>query len=365
MSTAAPAEATVAQAGELRLARLESLRAIAALGVLTGHAFLFGRLAQGRPVSATFPERLVIGGGLGVWLFFALTGYLLYRPFARRDFAGGPPVDLRGYARNRAFRILPLYYAVLVAVLVLQEGGGSFTQWSRFLVLGQSFDPATVGTVDGPMWSLAIEVQFYVVLPLVAALVARAARGRLTAAAGLLLAAGAAAMALHWLKVEGAATADRRWEYSLPATFGFFVAGMLVALTAVAWRRRPPRALAGPLGRSDLWLLASLPLWLLVVEDYRRIALAAVASAVTVGGCVLAPRHGPLTRALEWRPLVLVGVVSYSLYLVHWPVLDALDGTVAGWVALLAVGGTASLALAALTYRGIEAPFLRLRRRWS
>lgn len=368
MSSLAPGrlgEPTVAQAGEVRLARLESLRALAAIGVVVGHGFLFGRLAEGEGIFDTFGQRLVLAGGFGLWLFFALTGYLLYRPFALRDFAQGGPVDLRGYARNRAYRVLPLYYAVLIVVLVLQEGGGSATQWSRFLLFAQNFDTATVATVNDPAWSLAVEVHFYLVLPLVAWLVARVARGRIAVAGALLAVAGAAGMAVHWATVDDGGPVDPRWQYSLPATFGFFVAGMLVALVSAAWRTRPPRALDGVLGRSDLWLLASLPLWLLVVEDYRRVALAAPASALVIGACVLAPRHGPLTRALGWRPLALVGVASYSLYLVHWPVMDALDGAIAGWVALTAVGGAASLAVAAVSYRAVEAPFLALRRRWS
>src|SRR2546423_3037352 len=103
------------QAGEERLARFESLRALAALGVVVGHAWGIHQ-AFGAGAYRTFPERIVTGGGYGVFVFFALSGYLLFRPLARAAFGGGERVDLAGYARNRALRILPLYYAV-VAIL--------------------------------------------------------------------------------------------------------------------------------------------------------------------------------------------------------------------------------------------------------
>ncbi len=363
MTTGAAPE--VVQAGEPRLARLESLRALAALGVLLGHCFLFARVAERAPVDATFPQRLLIGGGLGVWLFFALTGYLLYRPWARRDFGAGGAIDLRAYARNRAFRILPLYWAVLVVLLVIQEGGGSAAQWARFAVFAQNFSSGTVETVDGPMWSLVVEVEFYLALPVLAWGLARVARGRARTAALVLAATGTAAMAWHWVAVEGADAVDRRWAYSLPVTFGFFAAGMLVALATETWATRPPRALAGALGRGELWLLAAAALWVLVADDLRLLALAAPASALTIGACVLAPRPGRVVRALDARPLAAIGIVSYSLYLLHWPLLDALDGDVRGLAALTAVVVPASLVLAATAYHLVEAPFLRLRRRWA
>src|SRR3954452_2209266 len=106
--TAGGPGAGVTQAGELRSARIESLRAIAALGVLLGHQFV---VSEGLRFD-TYWHKLIMGGGFGVDLFFALTGYLLFWPFARRWLADGPPVNLRRYALNRALRILPLYYVV-------------------------------------------------------------------------------------------------------------------------------------------------------------------------------------------------------------------------------------------------------------
>ena len=75
----------VSQAGEIRLATVESLRAVAALSVLAAHSYASAHNYPD-PNAASYPHRLVFGGVFGVFLFFALTGYLLFWPFARRAF---------------------------------------------------------------------------------------------------------------------------------------------------------------------------------------------------------------------------------------------------------------------------------------
>src|SRR3954466_16398585 len=91
----------VVQAGEQRSARIESLRACAALAVLGGHALLAGGGYQ-HELSRT----LATAGRVGVFLFLSLGGFPLSLPFPRRSFGDGRPIDLRRYARNRALRVL-------------------------------------------------------------------------------------------------------------------------------------------------------------------------------------------------------------------------------------------------------------------
>src|SRR5581483_8489917 len=119
---------------------------------------------------ATWWHRTLLGGGFGVFLFFALSGYLLYLPFARSTFGGSRPVDLRRYARNRVVRILPLYYVVAVSYLI--ASGAPIRQWAAFLTFTENFSRSTLGQVDGPMWSLVVELLFYALLPLIAMAVA-------------------------------------------------------------------------------------------------------------------------------------------------------------------------------------------------
>jgi peptidoglycan/LPS O-acetylase OafA/YrhL len=362
------ADDTVRQAGEVRSARLESLRALAALGVLVGHVWAQSRGYDATETMATYGGRVLLGGGFGVWLFFALSGYLLFWPFARAAFRDGGAIDLRRYARNRALRILPLYYVVLVVVLIVQEGGGTFEQWWRFALFAENFSTETIRTVDGPMWSLVIELHFYLLLPLLAWAVVRVAGGSLTRAALAVGALGAASLALWLVQVTFADQASVLWAFNLPATFFFFVAGIELALLRLAWERRPPAALAGPAGSAPAWLAAGAVVWLVVCWDYELQPLAALASFLTVGACVLPLRGQGVLGGLDWRPLVAVGIASYSLYLWQVPVIDGLADLGAlpsSFAALLAVLVPACIAIALASYAAVEAPFLRLRRRWS
>jgi peptidoglycan/LPS O-acetylase OafA/YrhL len=350
------------QAGERRSARVESLRAVAAVGVLVSHAFAY---AHGwRPVIfATYGNRSVMALGWCVRLFFALTGYLLYRPFAKRDLADGDGIVGRRYAWNRLVRIAPLYYAVVVILLLVQEHGGTVTQWWRFMLFAQRFSTSTAGAVNPPTWSLVVEVHFYILLPLLAWGVARVARGAAWRAGAVLIALGALSFLLRARHPEP----QSLWSYSLPCTFCFFVPGMLLAVLRTTpletwWSHRRW------LGAADLWFVAGVAAWAMIGFDYALEPLVMMASFLLVGAVVLPLRSGTLVRALDWRPLAALGIASYSLYLWHVPVIvNLLD---AGWAptgfpGLLAVGLVVSIAAAAVSYRLIEAPFLRLRRPWA
>ncbi len=356
--------AEVVQAGERRSARVESLRAVAALGVLVSHAWLYAG-GFGADRSDTWLHRAVTGGGLGVQLFFALSGYLIYRPFARRDFGGGRPIDLRNYARNRAVRILPLYWVAVAVLLVFTEDGGSLSQWWRFTLFAEGFSTATAQTVNPPIWSVVVELHFYLLLPLLAWGIAAVSRQRRNVAIGILFALAVPSVVFRRLDPDPTVI----WQYSLPATFFGFVPGMVLALLETAWSERPPRWLRGRLAAADGWLVVAAGVWALITWDFDlAVPLTAVASFLTVGAVVLRLRDGPLVRLLDLRPLALVGVASYSLYIWHVPIIEALNGrsVISGsFPRLLVPSLVASLAVAAISYAVIERPALRLRRGWA
>ena len=307
----------VDQAGEQRLARVESVRALAALGVVVGHVW-GAHHAFGAGARDSLLARTIFGGGYGVYVFFALSGYLLYRPLAAATFGGGK-VDLRRYAINRVLRILPLYYVVVVVLLVVQEGGGTPGQWLRFLTLTENLFRSTALTVDAPIWSLIVELQFYALLPFVAIGLAWVARGSRRNAAVLVLAFGARAVACCAGSCSITATPPTRASSTRCSRQRS--SSSRACCSALAHDVRLPRALRS----ADLWLLASIPVWLWIFDDYTRTPMG--------GGRVLPRRRapsrcrstpGPLTRALDWRPLALLGVASYSLYLWHLPIVEAL-----------------------------------------
>lgn len=363
-TTAAPGGA-IDQAGELRSSRIESLRAVAALGVLLGHIFVSTHPGV---ADDTFLNRVVLGSGFGVFLFFTLSGYLLFWPFAKRDFAGAGRVHLRRYALNRALRILPLYYVVLVVLLLAQEDGGTARQWLVFGSFGENFFADTVSTVDGVMWSLVVELHFYALLPLIALGLAAVARGSLRRAAIALGLLGGLSLALRTATVTFADAPNPHIQYSILTLFFFFVSGMALALARIHLERDGARRLRGPLATSDAWILGGVAVWLVVCWRYRLDSALAVGGFLLVGACVLPLRAGRLVRAIEWRPLAAIGVVSYSLYLWHGPFSEFLYGGSLEderFAEVLVVAGPLCVLVAFASYRLVEAPFLRLRRSWS
>ena len=373
---AAPAGPTVSQAGELRSARVESLRALAALSVLAYHSLLFSN--QLHPAD-TGANQAILGGGYGVFFFFALSGYLLFWPFVKAGYGDGERISLRRYAVNRVLRIVPLYYVLITLLLLLHQADSEPGQWWRFALFAENFSRDTFFRADAPMWSLATEVHFYVLLPFVAALVALLARRSLARAAIVIAALGAATLLLRVLPIELPVLPTYLWKLQIVTLFFFFAAGMLLALLRRAWEQAPPRGLPEVLRRADVWILASLPLWALAIGDHDLESLVAPAAFLTIGAAVLPLRGGVTTRVLEWRALAIVGLASYSLYLWHAPLISWLgggsigfngraftyDGATSEYPRMLVLALVTAVVVALASFRVIETPFLRLRRRWS
>ena len=355
------------QAGEVRSARVESIRALAALGVLAGHALVDGY--RNDPVIFQGWHRFVQAGGFGVFVFFSLSGYLLFRPFVRATWGERRPIALGQYAINRAVRILPLYYVVFLVYVFVRQHGGTWDTWWRFLLVFPNYETSTLRLVDGGMWSIVVEVEFYVLLPLFAWLLARLCRRSLPTATVLMLAIGIGLLMLRLLTVTWAAGASRTWSHSLPTTFVFFVPGMLLALLQQLLRdRRPeqqPERWPGPLSHSDLWIGAAAVFFFLAAYRYSwQTQMILPGSFLLLAGAVLPLRPGLFNRVLDWRPLAVLGTASYSLYLWHGPIVLKLSEHL-HFAPLLLVSLVICIPLALVSFRVIETPFLRLRRRWQ
>lgn len=157
--------------------------------ILGLHAWLYGSEA---PLGQyDLPGELFSSLGLGVTLFFSLSGFLLYRPFAAAIARDGTRPDIVRCLRNRALRILPAYWVILlVTALVLQTAllrdasgdlvPGALTDPVELLKTAlpvQNHQPETFAIAIGPAWSLAVELVCYLVLPVLVLAVARVARG--------------------------------------------------------------------------------------------------------------------------------------------------------------------------------------------
>ena len=378
------------------------MRALAAGTIVLVHVWGFSS-----PDSDALGSDLWIGDALstlsvGVTLFFTLSGFLLYRPFAAAIARGREHMSIRAYFRNRALRIAPAYWAILfvcsvvIGTVYLREGAvlevGRLTNPFELLqaaLLLNNYRPTTLGIGIGPAWSLAVELVFYLVLPLLvlgAAWVARRAadrRGRVLALLGpplLLLVVGLTGklVAGHVFPAAPTAGYGNNWhsvvERSFWAQADLFCFGMLAAVAYVQiadGRLRPPaywRSVAAAIG-----LLIFIPCAAtmnqgehsyLLQNTGQALALALIFAAIVMPEATEAPPSRAI-RFLESPPLVAIGVVSYSVFLWHLPVIVWLNAhglTVSGWGGLLVNAAVVTVvvgALSALTYRFVERPALR------
>ena len=331
-------------------ADIDGLRCVAVVAVLLSHLDIAA----------------VSGGFVGVDIFFVISGYLITRIIAR-ELAGGEYSVLRFYER-RARRILPALFAVLVAtfaVAVVALGPPQFVSLARSAV-------ATVGFVSNvwfwqssssyfgadvklePLlhtWSLGVEEQFYIIFPLLLWAAFRLARRRLAAIV-------AAVVALSFLAsiyqvATGAAPAA---FYLLPSRFWELGLGALLALS-------PPRVPAGRAMRDGLaWLAVAAILLPVALYDDAMPFPGLAALPPVLGSALLIWLHSagetPVRRVLASRPFVAIGLISYSLYLWHWPVIvyaKVMFGPLTP--ATMLICATLSLGLAALSWRFVEQPF--------
>src|SRR5262245_38432090 len=199
-----------------RSSGLDALRAAACLMVVAFHLNTVSGISFG-PL-----DPLIVGGDAGVWVFFALSGYLLYKPFVRG------PVDPVGYGIKRAARILPGYFVALIALAALTGSRLPIEHPLPYLALASSYD-LPLRAFLGNAWTLSAEVLFYVTLPLIA----RTARGREVGVLGGLAVASALLAIVHLLTLRP----ETLWLWgTYPVAFYAFVPGMLLAVLEV---RRP------------------------------------------------------------------------------------------------------------------------------
>lgn len=359
--------------GGAQLWRMDSLRAVGALLVLAahvvGHAVSHG-LDVPLPVVL---EPLHRATQIGPFLLFGLSGYLLYLPFVRRDLGAGAPVDLRRYARNRATRILPVY-VVSVVVLLWLSGTATPTAFLVYLTFSGNFFAHPREQVNRVLWTVAVEAQFYLVLPLLAALIAWFARGSHRRAAGLIVLLGVASSVLAAAWPDDPGGGGPGWRLSLLTTFAHLAVGMLLAVLRLGWPRLPAVLRTGLFGSGTAWLAAGLTLWvgLLVVARLAIPSAGALAAIVAIdllllGGCLLPVRQGRTVRVLDARPLAAIGIVSYSLYAWHDPILREIASwnPPGGLLGLLAIALPACAVVTVASHLLVERPGMALRRCWA
>jgi peptidoglycan/LPS O-acetylase OafA/YrhL len=339
----------------------------------------------------------------GVTLFFALSGFLLYLPFAAAAIRNEPRPAFGAYLRNRALRILPAYWFILIVTcFVLQsarihEGGqlgiGAITDpWLviQNALLSQNYNPSTISTGISPAWSLAVELIFYAVLPLLVVAgfrLASSAPDRRRRSLMLLIPAGL--MGLVGIVSVGAGPrlgAEESvgmswagvWSDSFLTHAHLFALGMALAVIRVDHQDgllRFPR-LWRPAALVAIPALSAAAIKLTVdgtIPETIEASIISVACTLLLAVVVLAParkQRSHLVGVLESPPLVAAGLGSYSVYLWHMPIILWLRknhltsaGGADAFLLNLMVVATITGVFACLTYRYVEKPALRLKAR--
>ncbi|KUH86423.1 MULTISPECIES: acyltransferase [unclassified Mycobacterium] len=312
-----------------RVASLTGIRAVAALLVMLTHAaYTTGKYPQG------YVGLVYSRAEIGVPIFFVLSGFLLFSPWVKAAAADAPPPSVRRYAWHRVRRIMPAYVVtVLVAYLVYHfrtagpNPGHTWEGLFRNLTLTQIYTDHYLYSFlhQGltQMWSLAVEVAFYLVLPLLAwLLLVVLCRRRWRP--GLLM-SGLVALALltpAWLIVvhttnflpDGA----RLW---LPSYLAWFIGGMMLAVLQPLGVRAYALACV-PLAVA-CYFIVSTPIAgepttspNELREGLAKAFFYAVIATLAVAPLALGDR-GIYARLLSSRPMVFLGEISYEIFLIH------------------------------------------------
>lgn len=337
---------------------LDGLRAVSILFVFWAHAALPGN----------------VRGGTGVTIFFFLSGFLI-TTLMRVEYDRFDRMSLKDFYLRRVFRIFPPMYIAIALGIILTLGGfltvqltaGGIAASSLFFVnywkiIGGEGVPDGLGV----LWSLAVEEHYYLIFPVIYILMRRYLPNRMHQVA---LLASICLLVLVWrclLFVNGASTV--RLYYATDTRIDSILFGTLLAigLNPVYGEIRPQRK----------WVLPTLAAAAFVI--FMAISFGPMSINVTVGYTVqglalmpifayviLAPKSW-VGRFLNWKPIAFLGVLSYTVYLVHVMFLHAVENVLdLPHLAEVGIAAAVTLAFAYATYRLVEKPMARLRKRIS
>jgi len=365
---------------------LDTFRAIGAVAVLTTHAAIWAGDYTRNGTWGTLLARLDVG----VAIFFVLSGFLLSRPHFARAAVEQPAPGVGRYLWKRALRILPVYFLAVALALTFIQANQNLDTRTRVItvfMLNTFLEPANPAGLSH-MWSLAVEMTFYLGLPLLM-LVAIGRRRtlrpwRVFAVLVLMVATSI------WWHLDGAARAGERSEGQpaqwLPSYLSWFAVGIGLALLQVLHERgRWPR-LSAPfvfLGRQpgSCWVLVAGLLLVSATPLAGPTMLAAPTSAqsltkhflyAAIGGLVVltgvfAVAGTSYSKVFGHGVLRRLGWISYGIFALHLCVLHFVMWAT-GWelfvgrgFAIWLIALVISIVVAEVVYRVLERPALRLK----
>ncbi|MFC4775210.1 acyltransferase family protein [Paenibacillus sp. GCM10023252] len=341
---------------------LDGLRALAVLSVISYHLHL----------------PWMPGGLLGVSVFFVLSGYLITDLLLSQWQRLGK-IDMKDFWIRRARRLLPAFLVMIglvsVWIALFDPSRWSVLQpdllpaityvsnwWLIYHEVSyfESFGPASP---LGHIWSLAVEEQFYILWPILLALALRYTM-RMNKLAGLLLTGAALSAAAMAILYEPGLDPSRVYYGTDTRLFALLIgAALAIGWPSARLTERVSRPVRLQLDAAGLAAIATIAIMMGYVNDYDAflyrggMVLLSLASAILIA--VIVHPVSLLGKALSWKPLRWLGVRSYGIYLWHYPVIVLSSGASDDGrlhMARAAVQVGVIIALAALSYRYIEAP---------
>nr|WP_255499345.1 acyltransferase [Aeromicrobium senzhongii] len=324
------------------------------------------------------------GAWVGLNLFFVFSGYVIVMILLKEHARFGR-VSILDFYRRRARRLLPALAVLIVVVgtwaVVAADNAtrrpmkddilatvGFVMNWRLVSQGDQYFAEFGNPSFFRHVWTLSVEEQFYIVAPIAAVLLVRLVASRALRVSIVLAVAVASAV---WTAQIGLATSEAQAHayYGTDTRIQALLAGMAMAFAVGPDRvGRRPRAMSARTAGLLAWTATLVttagfflvrPMAPVMFERGGMLALSLL-TALGIAGIVQVGR-GPYRRIFTWGPLVYLGILTYGLYLWHWPVKLWLDRYAADLpvVAELLIGSTATLAIAALSFHLIEVPVMR------
>ncbi len=371
------------------VATADPLRGLAVLAVVAVHVpagamyvtgYLKGAGGTLRPETAFGPVIGLVLDALptAVYLFFALSGFLIARPFVEAFISGAPLPSLRSYARNRLLRIFPAAWLFMTFVFFKYgDRGADPGELLSMITLTESYTPHPLESLAGQLWSLKVELSFYVLVPVVSVVlwrlrhrVPQARRKPLVCA----LAAAGAGVSLVYCTLESWGPPQQR---TLQWTLIAFMSGVVLAAVLAGAERRPAGRRIRALAIAAF--AGGLALSLYSAHSGSGPAVANMLATLSVTGILWGPvalevLTGHTWRLLDNRVLAWFGDRSYAIYLFHLLVMAQLyplilsmgiEGYKVAYLVLLPLVLVASAAVAEVSWRLVEGPAMRLKRRSS
>jgi peptidoglycan/LPS O-acetylase OafA/YrhL len=366
-----------------RFPAFDGLRAIAMATVLGVHTAFVSGLTFRRPDVGIYTARLEIG----VAVFFLISGFLLYRPFAVAHLAAGPRPGTAAFWVRRLLRIVPAYWvALFVTTTILHAtpmGPGGTKAYVTHYLFVQLYFPGEVDSASAitQAWTLCVEMSFYLILPLYAAVIgrrrtARSANRRFTRElVGLVVLVAISLVYRFWdLSMQHHGLVYQYMTEWLPAELDLFALGMLRWMSRwwFPWASWIAAGVAY-VGVCHLGVPTSVT-YVKSDLDIARQTLYGVFAFFLLLPAVFGPqRRGTIRRFLRSWPVRSLGVISYGVYLWHQALIAELIKyyprlfhmrlffNVAFWPMYGEILG-AGIVVATVSYFVIEKPALRLKR---